>query len=67
MGYLQVSPLNISITSSPADSRPRELSHYYWPLPLRLGQTSPLSPLISSYQKKRSTKSKLKISVIKIA
>jgi len=24
------------------DSRPRELSPYYWPLPLRLGQISPL-------------------------
>jgi len=32
------------MTSSPADSRPRELSPYYWPLPLTLGPTSPLFP-----------------------
>jgi len=32
------------VTSSPADSRPRELSPYYWPLPMSLGQTSPFSP-----------------------
>jgi len=62
-----------NITSCPADSRPRELSPYYWPLPdyltcslkiikigekLWLGQTF---PLIFPLSKKLSTKSKLKI------
>jgi len=35
-------------TSSPADSRRRELSPY-WPFPLRLGQTSPLFPLDENF------------------
>jgi len=34
-------------TSSPADSRPHELSPYYWQLSLRLGQTTPLFPRFS--------------------
>jgi len=34
----------IFITSSPADSRPLELSSCYLPLPLRLGRTSPFPP-----------------------
>jgi len=31
-------------TSCPAESRPRKLLAYYWPLPLRLGQTNPFFP-----------------------
>jgi len=33
-----------NITSTPADSRPREISPCYWPLPLRLRQNTPFSP-----------------------
>gem|GEM_PF-5236587 len=28
--------MNLTKTTSPVDSRPREPSPYYWPLPLRL-------------------------------
>jgi len=36
-------------TSCPVDSRPRELSPYYWPLPLRVVQTTPLFPLDDTF------------------
>jgi len=47
MQHIRSVRLQLLLTSSPADSRPRELSPYYWPLPLRLRQTSPFSPQFS--------------------
>jgi len=43
--YFPGMSLSITITSSPAYSIHREISPYYSPLPLRLGQTSPIFPL----------------------